>query len=311
MLVAFEHGDMRFPFVIGGLWNGVDKIPFDAGSDLDTGKITSCGFVSRTGHKITFHESSSESSIEIVTKGEAVTIVLSETDSELKVTTKGKVTFDAQGDVEIKAGGSMKLEAQGQMTIKGATVAINWDGRERGLHRPRLGLPAAHRRRPAASRSSRASARSGEAIRLILGTSPGERPMRPEFGCRIHDHVFALGRQRHRRVDLGRGHGRRSTAGSRGSTSRSVDVALDADATRRVLYIDIRYLTQRTNDPPQPRLPVLRDPGEMQETEPLWPCPSPTSTIAASRTSSTTPSASSSSAAPSGPTTTCPTRASR
>ena len=26
-----------------------------------------------------------------------------------------------------------------------------------------------------------------EAIRLILGTSPGERPMRPEFGCRIHE----------------------------------------------------------------------------------------------------------------------------
>jgi hypothetical protein len=30
-----------------------------------------------------------------------------------------------------------------------------------------------------------------EAIRLILGTSYGERPMRPEFGCGIHDYVFA------------------------------------------------------------------------------------------------------------------------
>ena len=29
-----------------------------------------------------------------------------------------------------------------------------------------------------------------EAIRLILGTSPGERPMRPEFGCGVHDFVF-------------------------------------------------------------------------------------------------------------------------
>jgi phage baseplate assembly protein W len=28
------------------------------------------------------------------------------------------------------------------------------------------------------------------AIRLILGTAPGERVMRPEFGCRIHDLVF-------------------------------------------------------------------------------------------------------------------------
>ena len=29
-----------------------------------------------------------------------------------------------------------------------------------------------------------------QAIRIILGTARGERPMRPEFGCRIHDHVF-------------------------------------------------------------------------------------------------------------------------
>ncbi|MFF4409952.1 GPW/gp25 family protein [Streptomyces sp. NPDC001262] len=29
-----------------------------------------------------------------------------------------------------------------------------------------------------------------QAIRLVLGTDPGERPMRPEFGCAIRDHVF-------------------------------------------------------------------------------------------------------------------------
>ena len=29
-----------------------------------------------------------------------------------------------------------------------------------------------------------------ESIRLILGTSPGERPMRPEYGCAVHELVF-------------------------------------------------------------------------------------------------------------------------
>ena len=28
------------------------------------------------------------------------------------------------------------------------------------------------------------------AIQLILGTAPGERPRRPEFGCGVHDFVF-------------------------------------------------------------------------------------------------------------------------
>jgi uncharacterized protein len=30
-----------------------------------------------------------------------------------------------------------------------------------------------------------------EAIAIIIGTSPGERVMRPQFGCRIHELVFA------------------------------------------------------------------------------------------------------------------------
>jgi hypothetical protein len=30
-----------------------------------------------------------------------------------------------------------------------------------------------------------------QALQLIIATAPGERPMRPDFGCRIHDHIFA------------------------------------------------------------------------------------------------------------------------
>ena len=29
-----------------------------------------------------------------------------------------------------------------------------------------------------------------QAISIILSTAPGERPMRPEFGCAVHEHVF-------------------------------------------------------------------------------------------------------------------------
>lgn len=36
-----------------------------------------------------------------------------------------------------------------------------------------------------------ANARSiADSVRLILGTAPGERVMRPDFGCAIHDLVF-------------------------------------------------------------------------------------------------------------------------
>jgi phage baseplate assembly protein W len=29
-----------------------------------------------------------------------------------------------------------------------------------------------------------------QAIASVLSTAPGERPMRPEFGCRVHEHIY-------------------------------------------------------------------------------------------------------------------------
>ncbi|MDO9712898.1 GPW/gp25 family protein [Paracraurococcus lichenis] len=39
--------------------------------------------------------------------------------------------------------------------------------------------------------TSRGERKIEEAIRLVLGTGPGERVMRPEFGCGAHDLVFS------------------------------------------------------------------------------------------------------------------------
>ena len=99
-----------------------------------------------------------------------------------------------------------------------------------------------------------------EAIRLVLGTTPGERPMRPEFGCRIHDFVFgsadgatanAIGAEVKRalrrwepRIDV-----------------HDVVVSFDPrDAT--ALYIDIRYSIRRTNDRRNLVFPFYVIPGE-------------------------------------------------
>jgi phage baseplate assembly protein W len=99
-----------------------------------------------------------------------------------------------------------------------------------------------------------------EAIRLILGTSPGERPMRPEFGCRIHDFVFAsadgstagLVADEVRRA-LGRWEPRIDV----------VDVAVSFDSSDAgVLYLDIRYEIRATNDRRNLVFPFYMIPGE-------------------------------------------------
>jgi uncharacterized protein len=86
-----------------------------------------------------------------------------------------------------------------------------------------------------------------ESIWLILSTAYGERPMRPEFGCGIHDHVFAPADAT--TAGILSYEVRRSLA--RWETRISVvDVTVSLDrANNGTLYIDISYTKRGTNDP--------------------------------------------------------------
>jgi phage baseplate assembly protein W len=86
-----------------------------------------------------------------------------------------------------------------------------------------------------------------ESIQLILATAPGERPMRPEFGCAIHDLAFApadaatAGQIAYEvRLSLERWEPRIAVS----------DVVVSFDqADRGTLLIEIRYTIRGDNDP--------------------------------------------------------------
>ena len=99
-----------------------------------------------------------------------------------------------------------------------------------------------------------------EAIRLILGTSPGERPMRPEFGCRIHEFVFASADGA--TASLVAGEVRRALGRWEPRIDvEDVTVSFDANDAG-VLYIDIRYSIRATNDRRNLVFPFYVIPGE-------------------------------------------------
>ncbi len=86
-----------------------------------------------------------------------------------------------------------------------------------------------------------------ESIRIIVATAHGERPMRPDFGCRIHDYVFApaspgtFGRIRQEvRESLARWEPRIDV--------HDVDVATDTDEPTKLL-VQVGYSVRGINDP--------------------------------------------------------------
>jgi uncharacterized protein involved in type VI secretion and phage assembly len=107
VLVAFEGGDTRRPYVIGGLWNGTDKSPESMdGSGNNYKKVLR----SRNGVKVTLDDQDGQEKF------------IAETPGGQKVTLK-----DGPGAVEIvdSNGNSVKLETSGVTVTASAKVTVN------------------------------------------------------------------------------------------------------------------------------------------------------------------------------------------
>ena len=107
VLVAFEHGDPRRPYVLGGLWNGRDAPPQAMDGAGRNNKKVLC---SRRGVKITLDDQDGQE-----------TLIL-ETPGGQKFTLK-----DGPGQVSVEDsnGNSIKLEAAGITITAAAKVTIN------------------------------------------------------------------------------------------------------------------------------------------------------------------------------------------
>jgi uncharacterized protein involved in type VI secretion and phage assembly len=135
VLVAFEHGDIEHPYIIGALWNGVDKPP-EKNSD---GKNNIRKIKSRSGHEIIFDDNSEEKKekIEIHTNAghkillddsagsEKIEIVDKTGNNTIKIdSVQNSITMECGMNLKIKAN-MIEIEADSMMTLKaGATMTI-------------------------------------------------------------------------------------------------------------------------------------------------------------------------------------------
>jgi uncharacterized protein involved in type VI secretion and phage assembly len=141
VLVAFNHGDVREPYVIGSLWNGRDRPPRTALLDPQSKRVIR----TPAGHEVEFDDT--EQSISVVSaSGQKIVIDPDQIElsagsgaARLKLTTSGevtiegtKVTLKATASVEVKgstvdvsADGNATLKGSGLCTVQGGLVKIN------------------------------------------------------------------------------------------------------------------------------------------------------------------------------------------
>ena len=107
VLVAFIHGDMRLPVVLGGLYNGQDQPP-GTGEDLDT-HVRHYRIQTPTGHRISMLDPEAPGAVG------AIVVENSNGDS---------ITLSTNGTMTIKTTGTLRLEGS-TITLNGRVVAPN------------------------------------------------------------------------------------------------------------------------------------------------------------------------------------------
>jgi phage protein D len=109
VLVAFEQGDLNRPYVVGGLYNGVDKQYAGPTPTVDSGSgaINRRAFVSRTGHRLEILEKSGgPDGIQLVTGDGKLKLELDKQGSKITVHSDGTVLVEAKNGVTVDAGSS-------------------------------------------------------------------------------------------------------------------------------------------------------------------------------------------------------------
>lgn len=144
VLVCFENGDIRFPYVVGSLWNGVDA-PTHRNNDQD-GKNGYRSIRSRSGHTLTFVDGGKDGSEEkIILQTETAVGEMDETDPDARaghyvVLDKGKEKIEirdqskgltirldsASGEILIETtAGNLTLKASETVSIECKKLEIN------------------------------------------------------------------------------------------------------------------------------------------------------------------------------------------
>lgn len=165
VLIAFDHGDARFPYVVGFMWNGKDKPPnddintsvrrlqtvsghlleFDDNKDSQHIRIKTKG-----GHRLVLDDKSGSAKIELFDQQGQNTLLIDTAKNAIEITSQqgsitlkapagtikldalnlelaaqAKATMNAKASLELSGTASAKIESSGVLTASGSIIKLN------------------------------------------------------------------------------------------------------------------------------------------------------------------------------------------
>ncbi len=124
VLVTFEHGDINFPYVVGILWNGIDKPPRGTANAHDKKVVNQRVLRSRSGHMIILDDTQGQEQIIIQDKGGKNKIVIDSKENTLTIEMEKDIMIKAKGNANLEATGNITLKATGDLSMECKNLSI-------------------------------------------------------------------------------------------------------------------------------------------------------------------------------------------
>ena len=117
VIVGFAHGDMRYPYILGVVWNKKDPPPDKNANVVKDGKTNKWIIRSRSGHVIILDDTEGAEQIIIRDKTEKNEMIINSKENSMSIKIEKDISIKAGGNIEINATGDIKMDSK-NWTVK-------------------------------------------------------------------------------------------------------------------------------------------------------------------------------------------------